>query len=41
MAHAMKYALMVLAVLVCLGAQGCAPPSDKPLPDSVLDPRNQ
>ncbi len=37
----MKYALTVLAILFCLGAEGCSPPSDKPLPDSVLDPRHQ
>ncbi len=36
----MKYALTLLAVLLFLGAQGCSPPSDKPLPDSVLDPRH-
>jgi hypothetical protein len=36
----MKYALTLLAMLLCLGTQGCSPPSDKPLPDSVLDPRH-
>ncbi len=36
----MKCALAILAILVCLGAQGCAPASNKPPPDSVLDPRH-
>jgi hypothetical protein len=37
----MKYALAILAVLACLGAQGCAPATNKPPPDHVLDPRGQ
>ena len=35
----MHYALMILAILICLGAQGCAPATDRLPPDSVMNPR--
>jgi hypothetical protein len=37
----MRYAMAIIAVLLCLGAQGCV--TDKKLtpPDAVLDPRGQ
>jgi hypothetical protein len=38
-APAMQYALMILAVLSCLAAQGCAPATDRLPPDSVMNPR--
>ena len=39
--HAMRYLVSLLALLVCLGTNGCV--TDKKLtpPDSVLDPRGQ
>jgi hypothetical protein len=38
----MRYLMVLVAILVCLGAAGCVS-SDKKItpPDSVLDPRGQ
>jgi hypothetical protein len=35
----MKAILTVLALIACLEAAACAPPSDKPIPDHVAFPR--
>jgi hypothetical protein len=37
----MRKALTIIAVLLCLGAEACAPASDRLPPDNVLNPRGE
>jgi hypothetical protein len=37
----MKQALAILTVLLGLGAQACAPASDKLPPDNIMNPRGE
>jgi hypothetical protein len=35
----MRYVIALLALLICLAAQGCAPNSEPKAPDYILSPR--
>jgi hypothetical protein len=37
--RAMHYVMTLLALLICLGAEGCASNSEQKAPDYILSPR--
>jgi hypothetical protein len=37
----MKRVLSIMAVVLCLGVEACAPASDRLPPDNVLNPRGE